>query len=138
MFRWLKTSKTKPPPQPKLADVAAIIAKYGELLEKYPTAYLDESWLPAPKAQMREVFKAAWKLAPAPEMRNYVEVAWISLSMFQPGVGATPIDAAVPRDASPESIRMLDRYLRLSEAAKPESDRDYSEMREFTRVNSCS
>jgi hypothetical protein len=135
MFGWFKSAKRQHRRDLTLADVADVMATYGDLLMKYPTAYIDESWLPVPKEQMRQVFKAAWKLAPTAEMRNYVEVGWVSLSMFQPSVGHVPVDAAVPRDASPESIRVLDRFLKLSEAAKPESDRDYREMQEFKREN---
>jgi hypothetical protein len=98
---------------------------------------MDESWLPVPKKKMRVVFKAAWKMAPTAEMRNYVEVAWTLLSMFQPGVGRIPVDAA-ERDGTPESLKMLHEYLRLSERSKAESDRDYAEMREFTRANVAS
>jgi hypothetical protein len=132
MLGWLK-SILRLSPKPNPSEVARIIAKYGELLEKYPAAYMDESWLPLPKKQMRLVFKAAWTIAPTAEMRHYVEVAWPMLSMFQPGVGPVPVDAA-ERDGTPESLRMLDEYLKLSERTKAESDRDYAEMRGFTRA----
>jgi hypothetical protein len=136
MFGWFKPSRPKKPRDLTVGDVADIISRYGELLEKYPTAYMDESWLPVPKEQMRLVFKAAWKIAPTAEMRNYVEVGWTLLSMFQPGVGPVPVDAATPKDASPSDItKMLGKYLKIADAAKPESERDYREMREFTRAN---
>ncbi len=67
-------------------------------------------------------------------MRNYVEVAWPLLSMFQPGIGRIPVDAG-ERDGTPESLKMLHEYLKLSERAKAESDRDYADMREFVRTN---
>jgi 5-carboxymethyl-2-hydroxymuconate isomerase len=137
MLGWLKSSILRRSPELKASDVSRIIADYGELLEKYPAAYMDESWLPVPKKKMRVVFKAAWKMAPTAEMRNYVEVAWTLLSMFQPGVGRIPVDAA-ERDGTPESLKMLHEYLKLSERSKAESDRDYAEMREFTRANVAS
>lgn len=134
MFGWFKPSQPKKPPDLRARDVADIISRYGELLEKYPTAYMDESWLPAPKEQMRLVFKAAWKMAPTAEMRNHVEVGWTLLSMFQPGVGAVPVDAATPKDASSNDVATtLGKYMKIADAAKPESERDYREMREFTR-----
>lgn len=134
MLGWLKSSILKRSPELKAPDVSGIIAQYGELLEEYPAAYMDESWLPVSKKKMRIVFKAAWKMAPTAEMRNYVEVAWTLLSMFQRGIGSIPVDAAA-RDGTPESLKMLHEYLKLCERAKAESDRDYAEMREFTRAN---
>jgi len=139
MFGWFKPSQPKKSRDLAARDVADIISKYGELLEKYPTAYMDESWLPVPKEQMRLVFQAAWKIAPTVEMRNFVEVGWTLLSMFQPGVGPIPVDANTPNDASPSDItKMLGKYLKIADAAKPESERDYREMREFTRANTQS
>jgi hypothetical protein len=139
MFGWFKPSRPKKSCDLTVGDVADIISRYGELLEKYPTAYMDESWLPVPKEQMRLVFKAAWKIAPTEEMRNYVEVGWTLLSMFQPDVGAVPVDAATPKNASPNDVvTMLGKYLKIADAAKPESERDYREMREFTRANAYS
>jgi len=117
------------------AEMASVLEKYQALIEKYPISYMDETWLPLPKDQMRVVFKRVWKIAPTAEMRNYVEVAWIKLSMFQKGIGPTPVNGGV-RGHSPESMRIIDRYLQLSNASKPESDRDFREMREFTRANS--
>jgi hypothetical protein len=137
MLGWLKSSILRRSPELNPSDVSRIMAKYGELLERYPTAYMDEGWLPVSKKQMRLVFKAAWKIAPTAEMRNYVEVAWPLLSMFQPGIGSIPVDAA-ERDGTPESLTMLHEYLKLTERTKAESDRDYAEMREFTRANIAS
>src|SRR5579863_5149257 len=115
MFGWFK-SQSKAAANLTLADVAPVLEKYGMLLEKYPTAFVDESWLPVPKNQMRLVFKAAWKLAPTAEMRNYVEVGWTLLSMFQPDVGAVPVDAATPKNASPNDVvTMLGKYLKIAD-----------------------
>lgn len=133
MLGWLR-SILRLSPKPNPSEVASIVAKYGELLERYPAAYMDDSWLPLPKKQMRLAFKAGWTIAPTAEMRHYVEVAWPMLSMFQPGIGPVPVDAA-ERDGTPESLRMLQEYLKLSERTKAESDRDYAEMREFTRTH---
>ena len=110
MLGWLRSSILKRSPEQSAPEVSRIIATYGELLEKYPAAYMDESWLPVSKKQMRRVFKEAWKLAPTAEMRNYVEVAWPLLSMFQPGIGRIPVDAG-ERDGTPESLKMLHEYL---------------------------
>jgi hypothetical protein len=134
MLAWLKSFMLRRYREPNASDVSKIIAKYGELLEKHPAAYMDESWLPASKEKMRLAFRAAWKIAPTAEMRSYVEVVWPLLSMFQPGIGSIPVDAA-ERDGTPESLKMLNEYLKLCERTKAESDRDYAEMNEFVRAN---
>jgi len=137
MLGWLKSSISRRSRELDASYVSRIIAKYGELLETHPAAYMDERWLPVSKKQMRRVLKAAWKTAPTAEMRNYVEVVWPLLSMFQPRIGPVPVDAA-ERDGTAESLKMLHEYLRLCERAKAESARDYAEMREFTRTNPIS
>jgi hypothetical protein len=137
MVKWLKgrraSANTSIPPT--AADVVKIIQQYGALLEKNPTAYMDETWLPVPKDQMRLVFKAAWKIAPTAELRNHVEVGWTLLSMFQPDVGQIPIDGAVPPDASPQSIAQLGRFVELGKRAQAEAEKDLAEMRAFIRNN---
>ena len=137
MLGWLKSSISRRSQELDASYVSRIIAKYGELLETHPAAYMDERWLPVSKKQMRRVLKAAWKTAPTAEMRNYVEVVWPLLSMFQPRIGPVPVDAA-ERDGTAESLKMLHEYLRLCERTKAESARDYAEMREFTRTNPVS
>ena len=66
MLGWLRSSILKRSPEQSAPEVSRIIATYGELLEKYPAAYMDESWLPVSKKQMRRVFKEAWKLEHVP------------------------------------------------------------------------
>ena len=134
MLGWFKGKSAKPAELTKDA-IADILGKYGKLLERHPTAFMDESWLPLPKDQMPLVFKAAWKMAPNEQLRNYIEIGWVSLSMFQPGVGPTPVDAAVPDDISSESMKTLDRFVELGKRAQAESDRQLQEMQEFTRAN---
>lgn len=55
MFKWLKGQH-----QGKLTTFD-IMEKYGALIEKHPGAYMDETWLPVDKDQMRAAFKAAWR-----------------------------------------------------------------------------
>jgi hypothetical protein len=75
MFGWFKAKQSEP--RALSFDVIAdVMEKYGALLEKYPTAYLDESLLPLPKEAMRRVLRQAWKLAPRPQLRNAIEVGW--------------------------------------------------------------
>jgi hypothetical protein len=75
-------------------------------------------------------------MAPTDELRNYVEVGWTCLSMFQPGVGKTPVDGAVPPDASPQSvIHQLGRFVEFGKRAQAEAERDLIEMRAFIRDN---
>jgi hypothetical protein len=113
------------------ADVPDILGKFGALMEKYPTAYIDETWLPASKDQMRLVFKAAWKMAPNAELRNHIDMACLFLSHFQPGIGPVPMDFKVPEDLSSESMAQLDRYVQLQKVALAEAEKDSAAMDEF-------
>jgi hypothetical protein len=135
MFKWLKKGPAETPTKLTTADLPRIMQQYQTLLEKYPTAFIDEEWLPVPKDEMRLVFKAAWKMAPNAELRNYVEVGWSLLSMFQPGVGQTPVDCATPRDASPQSIAQLDRFVELGKIAQAEAEKEVVAMRALIRGN---
>jgi hypothetical protein len=137
MFKWLGGRRASANASTALtdADIVRIIQQYGALLVKYPTAYMDETWLPVPKDQMRLVFKAAWKIAPNAELRNHIEAGWTLLSMFQPDVGQIPVDGAVPPDASPQSIAQLSRFVELGKLAQAEAETDLVEMRAFIRNN---
>jgi hypothetical protein len=126
LFGWLR-SKSSKPRELTFDAVASIMEKYGELLEKYPTAYVDESRLPVPKAEMRRALQAAWKMAP--QLRNAIEIGWASLHRFQPNIGRTPVDA------NPESSAMLNRFVEISKAAEPEMNRDLGELTAFKRAN---
>ena len=120
------------------SDVARIMQEYSGLLEKYPTAYMDEKWLPVPKDKMRLVLKAAWKMAPNAELRKYVEIGWTLLSMFQTGVGDIPVDGDIPRDPkliSEAHLQKLDRYVVLGKLAEVEGDKEQVEMRSFIAAN---
>jgi hypothetical protein len=126
LFGWLSSKQNKPG-ELTFDAIAGIMEKYGALLEKYSTAYVDESWLPVPKDEMRRALQAAWKMAP--QLRNAIEIGWTSLHRFQPSVGRTPVDA----DA--DSPTMLNRFVEISKIFGPEMDRDLEELRSFKRAN---
>jgi hypothetical protein len=126
MFSWLK-SKQRKPHELTFDAVADIMEKYGALLEKYPTAYLDETMLPVSKDEMRRALQAAWKIAP--HLRNAIEIGWTSLHRFQPNIGRTPVDA------NPDSPSMLNRFVEISKIAEIEMNRDFEEMIAFKRAN---
>jgi hypothetical protein len=126
LFGWLR-SKSSNPRELTFDVIAGIMEKYGALLERYPTAYVDESWLPVPKDEMRRALQAAWKMAP--ELQNAIEIGWTSLHRFQPNIGRTPIDTNTDAPAT------LNHFVEISEAAQPEMDRDFAELTKFKRVN---
>jgi hypothetical protein len=135
MFGWFNSPKPRKPRALTVDYIGDILAKYGELLEKHRTVFIDESWLPVPKDEMRRVFKAAWLISPTPEMRNHIEVGWTFLSMFRPGIGSLPVDALAPDDVSSESIKRLERFVELSKDSQAEGERDWKEKQEFIRAN---
>jgi hypothetical protein len=126
LFGWLRSKPSKPR-ELTFEIVADIMEKYGALLERYQTAYVDESWLPVPKSEMRRAFQAVWKMAP--QSRNAIEIGWTSLHRFQPNIGRTPVDA------DPDSPTMLDCFVEISKIAGPEMERDLEEMNAFKRAN---
>jgi hypothetical protein len=125
MFGWF-TARYRKPRELTFDSIADIVERYGALLEKYPTAYVDERSLPAPKNEVRSALKAAWRIADDSQLRNAIEVGWMSLHRFQPGIGPSPIDA------NPKSPAMLNRFVELSKLTQQEMDRDFQELRVFT------
>jgi hypothetical protein len=130
-----KAARAAPLSELTTADVPRILQKYGELIEKYPTAYVDETLLPVSKHQMKMVLKAAWKMAPNEQLRNHVEVGWTLLSMFQPNIGEVPIDCKISPNLLPEDMAQLDRFLQIGKVAQAESEKDREELQEFIRKN---
>lgn len=126
LFGWLRPKPSKPR-EPTFEVIARIIEKYGELLEKYPTAFIDESRLPVPKEEMRRALQAAWKMAP--QLRNAIEIGLTSLHRFQPNIGRTPLYA------NPDSPAMLNRFVEISKITEPEMNRDFEELTAFKRDN---
>jgi len=64
MFKWFKSSNPKKPHDLTVAEIGDILANYAELIEKHPTAFMDESWLPVPKDEMRRVLRPPGKSLP--------------------------------------------------------------------------
>jgi hypothetical protein len=135
MFDWFKKRHENTPKPLTTADVPEILEQFGALMEKHPIAYMDESWLPVSKDQMRLVFKAACKMAPNAVLRNHIEVGWTFLSHFQPGIGQVPVEGNAPRDLSDESLARFDRYLELSKIAFAETEKEMEAMHEFIDNN---
>lgn len=66
MFDWFKKRRERiiaDRADRLVRDVPVILSRFRELLEKHPTAYMDETWLPVSKAEMKTVLKIAWKSA---------------------------------------------------------------------------
>ena len=75
---------------------ADLLGKLGELMERYPTALMDLSRLPASKQTMKAVIKELWR--PEPALRRQLANAYLYLSHFQDGVGNTVLDGELPGD----------------------------------------
>jgi hypothetical protein len=127
--KWRKESEIR-----RIAEtVPDILARYGELLEKYPTAYMDEKWLPVNKASMKQALKIGWLMSKNDQQREYIRSGWVYLSLFQKDVGNIPADANVPVDATPESIASLDRFLHFAKLGRAEDEANMRELDEFIR-----
>src|SRR4029077_9104111 len=63
--------------QPTMIVFAVFVLRYradGALMERYPTAILDTSMLPLPKADMKHVFMDAWLAQPNERLRSLLEI----------------------------------------------------------------
>jgi hypothetical protein len=138
IFRSLKKSiETGPAGRPTKALPEGSIEAFGVLMERFPTAILDTSKLPLPKADMRRVFADAWLSQTDEKMRTFLEIAYVHLSQFQDGVGDTPIDCKLPSDADlKKKMAVLDPYLRFSSAVTQEAETLRMEFDEFKRRKS--
>jgi hypothetical protein len=116
MFRWFRAKRR--PRELTFEVIADIVERYGVLLERYPTAYVDERLLPVRKDEVRSALKASWKMAQNSQLRSAIEIGWTSLHRFQPNVGPKPIDA------DPDSPDMLNRFVEISKVSQQEMDRD--------------
>jgi hypothetical protein len=111
--------------------VPIIITLYAELLEKYPIAFIDETWLPVDKSSMKSAFKAAWILANDDDGREWIQDAWISLSMFQPGIGHVPVMCETLDGIVNEDMNILNGWLLLSRIGQAEEETNKAEIRAF-------
>lgn len=73
---------------------AQLLGALGELMERYPTALLDSSRLPAPKHKMKAVIKDVWKREPS--LRGQLTHAYMYLRNFQDGIGDVVLDCKIP------------------------------------------
>lgn len=112
-------------PYPGPFDVGMVpdlLNRFGALMEKYPTEFIDASWLPATKLIMIHAFKSAWLGTSDPEMRNQIEFAWVSLSWFQSGVGAHPIGCDITGMSIETASDLLNRFKELSAISEAEGE----------------
>jgi hypothetical protein len=113
------------------------IEAFGVLMERYPTAILDTSKLPLPKADMRRVFMDAWLAQTDEKTRTFLEIAFVHLSQFQDDVGDISIDSKLPSDADPrQKSAVLEPYLRFSGAVAKEAEFLRAEFEDFKQRQS--
>src|SRR5260370_18715761 len=103
-------------------------------MERYPTAILDTSKLPLPKADMKCLSTGAWLTQTDGKIRNFLEIAYVHLSQFQDGVGDKPIDCTLPAGPDPaKTTAILAPYRRFSGAVTKEAETLRAEFEEFKR-----
>ena len=81
------------------------IRKLGALMETYPSAILDTTMLPMPKAEMKIALKQAWLQTKDAQWRNWLEVGYMTLANFQDGVGRAPCQTVYLPDIKPELLK---------------------------------
>jgi hypothetical protein len=130
---WLKKSlETRIPGREASAIPGEVIETFEVLMERYPTAILDTSKLPLPKADMKCLFTRAWLTQTDGKIRNFLEIAYVHLSQFQDGVGDKPIDCSFPSDRDPAmTMAILEPYLRFSGSVTKEAEILRAEFKDF-------
>jgi hypothetical protein len=115
MFGWLRKNKPKQISPEQMSKETRIMHTYMELLRAYPHHVLEESWLPADKKGMIEIFKILWlgaNVQNLTKMREVIEDYWCRLSLFQLGVGSVPISFEISKD-NPTVKEWYDRKERV-------------------------
>jgi len=133
-FGWFKKILTKHPDAAAFAKaVPSILTIYAELLEKHSLAYIDETWLPVDKNSMKTAFKAAWILAEDDDGRRWIQDAWMSLSMFQPGVGDVPLMCAIVGGVPNDDMNILNGWMHFADLSRAEDENNRAEILAFVR-----
>jgi hypothetical protein len=144
MFGWNKKSKTlneKEKNQAIVNGAREAVASLGDLMEQFPTAFLDTSKLPLPKADMKTALKIVWITAPNDQMRNHVEVGFVLLSHFQDGIGDKPLKLQLPdvadlkKDAD-KHLAVMDRWLLVEKKSQAEMTVLSEEFKQFKKQQS--
>jgi hypothetical protein len=125
--------KAKPSTTERLSRlIPKMLDAYGALMEHYPTAILDTSRLPFPKADMKLLLKIAWLADPSG--REPIEYGYIHLAHFQDGIGDKPIDCNLPADGDlAKAIAVLGPYVAISEKTTQEMKLLLAEWQDFKR-----
>lgn len=99
----------------------AALAQARKLMSIYPTAYMDESWLPASKHEVKSYLKSLLLATNDEKKRRRLKNSWLTLSNFQPGVGELPVDCTLGPASTAENIAdLLGRYSQMSKVAEAE------------------
>jgi hypothetical protein len=121
VLSWLKKRRNFDAAKKTAMGAQIAINRMGELIEAYPGAVIDETWLPVPKADMKTALKIGWITAPNEKERELMRVGYSLLASFQPGVGEKPISPKLPENPSPEdAIKILGPYLEFSPRVEAE------------------
>jgi hypothetical protein len=129
---WLERRRERKKAEVLTRRVPKIIGRLGELIEKYPDGYMDETWLPLDKSGMKTVLKIAIAAENDSKKREWLKVGWLLLSQFQPNIGQTPVRFASSSPLpSPEEMEALSRYVQISERARVEEEQNVAELNDF-------
>jgi hypothetical protein len=114
------------------------LGRLGQLMEKYPGSFIDETWLPKSKDAMKGLLMAAIATARTQAHREVYEVGWLSLANFQPNIGDTPISMPVfparLADVTPEFKKALEQWQEVANRVQAEGERCMAEMRTYVET----
>jgi len=112
-------------------NIPRILARYGDLIEKYPTSYVDETVLPLDKSGMKTVLRIALDSEIDHNRIAWLRTAWILLSRFQPDIGSLPLSLETPEKPTEADNAKMDRYFAVAKKAAADAEDDLRELRAF-------
>jgi hypothetical protein len=110
-------------------NIPRILARYGDLIEKYPTSYVDETALPLDKSGMKTVLRIALDAEVDHNRIAWLRTAWVLLSRFQPDIGPIPLSLEILERPTDADLANMDRYFAVAKKSAAEAEDDLRELR---------
>lgn len=109
-----------------------VLPRLRDLMQRFPFAICDVSFLPLSKPDMKIALKLAWDLAASDRQRAAIEAGFLSLSQFQAGVGDQPIDGDFPPAADPvETAALVNAWMPWAERCETDKWNLWVELVQF-------
>ncbi len=110
-------------------NIPRILMRYGELIEMYPTSYVDETMLPLDKSGMKTVLRIALEAEVDHNRLAWLRTAWVLLARFQPDIGPVPLSLEISEKPTEADVANMDRFFAVAKKSAAEAEDDLRELR---------